>query len=187
MYRRIFYLALALTGCAVGPNYQPPKTKAPAHFGVMASWLDTSTPDTTWWQTFNDAKLSLLVDKALKQNLDITAALAKVQQASAFRAMAAGGQWPKASLSGHVTYDRFSTLSEQFANIPLPDPKNQFTDYRVDLAASWEMDLFGYTTRSIEAATARAEGAVEIAHAIVLATVADIARHYLEPVLKKVV
>lgn len=107
MYRQIFYLALALTGCAVGPDYQSPQTKVPVRFGVMASWLDTSTPDTRWWQTFNDAKLSLLVDQALKQNLDITAALAKVQQASAFRAMAAGGQWPKASLSGHVTYDRF--------------------------------------------------------------------------------
>jgi NodT family efflux transporter outer membrane factor (OMF) lipoprotein len=175
-----FYLVLALAGCAVGPDYQRPQTKVPSHFGLMASWLDTSTPHTTWWQTFNDTKLNQLVDQALKQNLEITAALAKVQQAHAIRAMIAGGQWPKASFSARIMHDRFSTLSEQFANIPFPNPRNKFTDYRADLAASWELDLFGYTARSIEAATARAESTTEMAHAIVLATVADVVRHYLD-------
>lgn len=177
---QVLCITLVLVGCAVGPDYQRPKVEVPIHFGLMESWLDTSAPKAAWWRTFNDTKLNLLVEQALKQNLDVVEAWAKVRQADAVRVAVTGGNWPQASLSAQVTRDRFSTLSEQYANIPFPNLQNQFTDNRVGVSASWELDLFGYTARSIEAAAARAESAVEIAHAVALATIAEVTRSYLD-------
>ena len=49
-------------GCAVGPNYQPPKTAAPAAFanGAQAGFT-TNEPVAAWWRSFHDDELNQLV------------------------------------------------------------------------------------------------------------------------------
>ena len=63
-------LALALlAGCAVGPDYERPDLEAPAPEEWTAT-MDDTLPDSTvgadwrWWEEFDDATLSALVDVA---------------------------------------------------------------------------------------------------------------------------
>ncbi|WP_215776210.1 efflux transporter outer membrane subunit [Paludibacterium sp. B53371] len=169
-----------LAGCAVGPDYQVPRSEVPAHFAVAGTVLNEHLPQADWWLAFADPALNALVGQALQQNLDLQAAWARVRQAEALRGVAGGAAWPQVNAQAQQTRDHLSTRGEQFANIPFPNPQNQFTDTRVGLSASWELDLFGYRARSLEAATARAGSAVEVARATALATAASVTRSYLD-------
>src|SRR4026207_2028337 len=78
-------LVLALGGCMVGPNFQPPKVS------VATSWQDTAdqrvgTGATTyrdWWKTFGDPALDRLVEHAYRDNLTLRQAGARGPQARA--------------------------------------------------------------------------------------------------------
>ena len=173
-------LVVALAGCAVGPDYQPPRLALPAHLGVAGTTLTETAPVSAWWRAFGDPMLDGLIERASRQNLDVQAAWARVRQARALAGAASGADWPQLSLAAQQTHDRLSTRGEQFANLPFPNPQNQFMDTRAGMTASWELDLFGYNARSVEAATAQAGGAQAMAYATLLTTEADVARSYLD-------
>ena len=67
---------LALVGCAVGPNYQPPE------LDIQQGYLEVNHPESLqrtdtlrWWEHFNDPVLNAWVTQGLDSNLDIAAAL----------------------------------------------------------------------------------------------------------------
>ncbi|HWW26638.1 MAG TPA: TolC family protein, partial [Caulobacter sp.] len=78
--------AALLAGCAVGPDYEPPKIVAPQAFmGGGAIEARSAAPamsasNDAWWRGFNDPVLDRLVDRALAQNLDLAQAAARVTQ-----------------------------------------------------------------------------------------------------------
>ena len=150
---------LCLTGCAVGPNYQQPDLhgSVPTQFNqIEGSNLATAPAiNDRWWQTWNDAAITQLVELALARNLDLASADASIKQARAQLTMIDSSYQPQINADGRIGRDQFSKNSENFANIPFPNPKIGFTDYRVGLDASWELDLFGATARSVEAGKAR--------------------------------
>jgi len=83
-----FQLALAgltlalvfLAGCSVGPNYHPPRMDAPAQWAAPLTGGETNSAATTaaWWKTFHDSRLNSLIDRAVKANLDLRIAEARV-------------------------------------------------------------------------------------------------------------
>lgn len=79
-------VSMTLTGCAVGPNYTPPRSDL-VPFHNLADFSAPKSPSTTpldrWWLGFTDPVLVTLVQRALDQNLDLSAALARVHQARA--------------------------------------------------------------------------------------------------------
>ena len=103
-------LAMLITGggCMVGPNYHPPQTTVPsAWVGVakpLAGQVSMATAQpaelTQWWKQFNDPTLSALVEEAVKVNLDLKLAEARLRQARAARGVAFGGLWPAVTASG---------------------------------------------------------------------------------------
>src|SRR4051794_39091157 len=85
---------LGSVGCAVGPDYQRPATPLSEFHGAAAvvSRSASAPPSLDrWWSGFNDPELSRIVERVLAQNLDLAAALARVQQARA-SAREAGAQ-----------------------------------------------------------------------------------------------
>src|ERR1700761_4410785 len=83
---------IALTGCVVGPSYQGPPATELRQFhqtaAVAAREIATSTPSTPvalddWWTGFNDSTLTRIVERALNQNLDLAASIARVDKARA--------------------------------------------------------------------------------------------------------
>jgi hypothetical protein len=76
-------IAVSLSGCAVGPQYKgPPATKlTDFHNSAAIDSRHTEAPAPpveTWWTGFDDPVLTRIVERALEQNLDLAAALARV-------------------------------------------------------------------------------------------------------------
>ncbi|WP_420992459.1 efflux transporter outer membrane subunit [Cupriavidus sp. 30B13] len=158
--------ALSLAACAaVGPDYRQPAletTAAYPHADVLAARAATlpAPPLDSWWTGFDDPALTRIVQRALDQNLDLAASLARVQQARAAAAEAGAQLLPQGSLSAQAVKERQSLGS------PVGRIASQFPGYNrnpalydVGAGASWEIDLFGGLRRGAEAADAEAQAA----------------------------
>jgi NodT family efflux transporter outer membrane factor (OMF) lipoprotein len=95
-------LAMILfAGCAVGPNYHPPKTKVQTSFGELSatnsgalSPATTNSPAIQWWHAFKDPELDHLIDEALGENFNLRIAVARVRQARFQRSIQAADLFP---------------------------------------------------------------------------------------------
>lgn len=97
----IAFLALstALAGCSLIPDYERPSGETPAAYeGPQAQAGATVAAD--WWTSFNDAELQALMNEALAHNLDIAAALARIDQAQGQLRAANSSLLPQVSASG---------------------------------------------------------------------------------------
>lgn len=150
-----------VAGCRVGPRYQKPVVALqPYHSAPTIQPLGSteSTSLDVWWTGFHDPELTKLVEQVLRQNLDLAASYARVQQANA-TAKAAGAQLaPTASLNAQSNSFRQSLESQvgRYAGA-FPDFSRNQSYLDLGIAASWEIDLFGGLRRGAEAATAEAQ------------------------------
>src|SRR5207249_1819996 len=112
-----FALALAATlaGCAVGPKYRRPTVKlAPFHNAPSIEGRTTSLPAAPldqWWTGFRDPELTRIVKRALDENLDLAAAITRVQQARAAAQGAGAQRLPSGNLYASTTTLSQSTES----------------------------------------------------------------------------
>ena len=99
----MFCAALILSGCMVGPNYQPPSMAVPKNWRVLEvvelnqaqiQVSDAAAIDHAWWRQFNDPVLEKLINKARIQNLDIKQAITRVAAARALYGGSAAGLVP---------------------------------------------------------------------------------------------
>ena len=74
-------VAIALSGCAIGPNYFHPASTLPEAAPAVATAQVPVNP--TWWTLFGDADLNALVDQTLVANQDLQAAIARLEAAEA--------------------------------------------------------------------------------------------------------
>jgi NodT family efflux transporter outer membrane factor (OMF) lipoprotein len=175
----------ALAGCAVGPDYVAPKTTlAPFHNADAVASRQTTLPAPkldTWWTGFNDPMLEKVVQRALDQNLDLQASIARVTQARA-AAQAAG-----AALLPTVDANASYTAEHQSVQSPLGSLASAFPNYTRDqkeyivgATASWEIDVAGGLRRA-RASALDEEQAAEAARLGTRITVAaDAADAYLQ-------
>lgn len=172
-----------LAACAVGPNYTAPKTElAPFHNTVGATGVSRArVAIDAWWVGFGDPQLAEVVQRTLNQNLDLAAAIARVEQARAAAAGAGADLLPSGMLEASATHQRQSTRSTSGAAASsLPGYTRGIHDYSVGSAASWELDLFGGLRRNASAfrAEAQAAEADQLGTRVIVA--ADAADAYLQ-------
>lgn len=177
-------LLLALGGCAVGPDYlEPIANLMNFHSADTAASRAATAPAPqldSWWEGFNDPELTRIVHRALDQNLDLAAALARVEQARA-AARGAGAQLlPSVDLSSQGRRQKQSLESPTGAIAHnLPGYHRYQSLYDVGIGASWEIDLFGGLRRAAEAATAEAQAAEAAGLGTRISVAADAADAYL--------
>ena len=188
-------LGCTLASCAVGPNFVKPKPNVPtqwsatatANGGEGAAHVTADSAHTAaWWSTFNDPTLTSLVQQSAGQNLDVKQAVLRIEEAQAQTAVVAGGLWPSVSANASWSRQRLSTNTPNgaifglhFPGLP-PTLVNPYSQYQLGLGASWTPDLFGTQRRSLEAANAQAQAALEGAHAALLSMVSDVAAAYID-------
>jgi NodT family efflux transporter outer membrane factor (OMF) lipoprotein len=148
----------------VGPKYQRPTVALqPFHNApsIDARAASSSAPSLDqWWTGFHDPELTRIVQRALNQNLDLAAAMTRVQQARAAARGAGAQRMPSGNLSASTTTIHQSTESmtgRLASNLPGYDRNQNY--YDLGFAASWETDLFGGLKKGAEAATAEAQAA----------------------------
>jgi len=169
-------------GSAVGPNYHPPQPNVPATYSARGQ-VRESLPDAAlahWWKLFKDAQLDALVDEAMRNNHDVRIALARVREARALRISAASAFYPSIDSSGGYTRERTSPNGPgglQAAAFQQPVENNLF---QTSLDMNWEVDVFGGTRRTVEAAQADIAAAQEDVGATLISVLAEVGLNYLD-------
>ena len=180
----VFYL-VAGVGCAVGPDYRRPETKVPENWNgqevvTKAQPSKTTTNPVTlveWWNTFKDPALSSLVEMAIRANLDLRQAEARILQARASRGVAGAALLPEVDAS--ALYQKSQGSSEVLGGGAIATAGGIRELFQVGLDASWEIDIFGGTRRNLEAATADLRAAVEDRRDVLITLVGDVGTNYL--------
>jgi multidrug efflux system outer membrane protein len=158
----------AMSGCAVGPNFEKPQADVPAAWSDANSTSAVTEELTQWWTTFGDPNLTSLVERAINSNLNLKLAESRIRQARAARGVVASGFWPSADLSASYSRGRASGSS------PITEL------YQTGLDAIWEIDIFGGTRRSIEAANADLLTAIEDHRDVLITLTAEVALNYID-------
>jgi multidrug efflux system outer membrane protein len=172
-------------GCAVGPNFQAPETKTPPIWDgqtmVTAALPSKTTTDpvtlVAWWKAFQDPALSSLMERAIRANLDVRQAEARIRQARASRRVAGAPLWPQAEASALYQRSKGSSEVGGGGGIATIAPFREL--FQVGLDASWELDIFGGTRRGIEAATADLQAAVEDRRDVLVTLAGEVGTNYL--------
>ncbi|MGY8831974.1 MAG: efflux transporter outer membrane subunit, partial [Pseudomonadales bacterium] len=143
----ISLLTLALTACAVGPDYQPPQTADAQLSSAQSSSFDRSRFEVSWWQQFDDPILNQLVQQSLEENRQLRVAFARLRAAQAIRDDLGNDQLPTFT----------SRVSGEFGKAQQPGVTEQRVRgerYDLGLDMLWELDLFGRIQRQLEASDA---------------------------------
>ena len=176
---------LCVSGCAVGPSYRKPEpTLKQFHSAAALEARPRSAPTPaleTWWDGFSDPMLSRIVQRARDQNLELAAALARVQQARAAAREAGAQLLPTFDLNGRATriHESLQSPIGQIASHLQPGFNRNQSIYDAGLGASWELDLFGGLRRGREAASAEADAAIAEQVGTRISVTADAADAYL--------
>jgi NodT family efflux transporter outer membrane factor (OMF) lipoprotein len=197
----------ALTGCLLGPNFEPPNPATPQVFNrtehaQASSKAVESDFAADWWTLFNDPVLNSLENQLTDANLDVAAATARLRQSRAEQRVAGAAEYP--TLDGAASYYRergspngilsllgVSPVASQpqsasgdapLGVAPLPGSSGSpaYNLYQFGFDASWEVDIWGRARRGVEAATALAEASYEDRNGILLSARAELARDYIQ-------
>ena len=178
----VFIVFATLTACAVGPDYERPKTvldtESAEHFkeAQNGKWKIAAPGDTRqrgeWWQVFGDAKLNALQTQLLAANQNVAAAAARYRQARAAAQAARASFFPSLGLT--ATSTRGSTSSAQ----QLLGEGSVATQHTATLDASWELDVWGRIRREVEAGEASAQASAADYAAALLSAQAELAQNY---------
>jgi NodT family efflux transporter outer membrane factor (OMF) lipoprotein len=192
----LLMMLVILPACTVGPDYQRPSMNLPSQWTepLPKPQAEKTTDLARWWRGFNDAKLNALIERALRDNLDLQAADARLAAARAQRMATAAQRWP--SVNGSSAYQRERISPNALKGLlgsaqgggsgpsngllssigPLGEPFNLF---QASFDSTWELDLFGGIRRKVEAAEANAAAMDESRRDLRVSLTAEVARNYL--------
>ncbi|PAT49838.1 efflux transporter outer membrane subunit [Pseudomonas aeruginosa] len=170
-------IALALAGCASGPDYRAPAMPATAAdaFVSQSPLVDGGSPlPADWWKLYEDAALDAIVHEALSANTDLRVALANLDRARAIYREARGGLLPSTNVSASASRGRDQTSWSGAGEAPVQ------WNYTGGLDVSYELDLFGRVRRDIEAARGDTDAVAAAYDAARVVVVAETTRAYVD-------
>lgn len=130
-------LVLSLSACSLAPKYERETFDMPNQWRKVN--LTTQPLYTDWWKRFNDPVLTALVEEALKNNLDLSEGMAKIESAAAQAGVATSALFPLVSGSAGAAAQ---SSSERAANYNAQANRAN-TTYQGALSAAWELDFWG--------------------------------------------
>jgi NodT family efflux transporter outer membrane factor (OMF) lipoprotein len=157
----------------------------PEGFQQAGSGITRESADLAlWWKQLNDPELDSLIDRAIRNNVEVHVAAARVAQARALERVQRSSLFPTLSLAGaldrirggfaqgnvHVDPSRGASLISPF----------ETNNLQVGLDASWEADLFGANRKAVSAGAAGARSAEEARRDTLVTVTGEVARAYAE-------
>jgi len=177
-------VALTLTGCVVGPNYNRPSVQTPSAWKEPPpdGWK-TATPHDEiskgdWWVVFGDPELNDLETQAIAANQNLQAAAQRVIEARANALATRSNLFPTVSAGFSPSRERTSGTR------PLPPGSSggvafSANTFTLPLQASYEVDLWGQIRRSVESANALTQRSVADYENVLLQLKSDVASFYI--------
>jgi NodT family efflux transporter outer membrane factor (OMF) lipoprotein len=182
--RFLFPLALPLLlgACAVGPDYHQPKAAMPVTWQLESPWREATPSDGldkgAWWLRYGDPTLNRLQEQVLAANPTLAIAAARLTQARAVADVSNAGLFPAISVGARASRFKISG-NRPLTNYDSPQFSTVQNDYAFSFNASYEVDLFGRVSRSLEATRAQSQQAeADLANARLVLT-AELAAAYV--------
>jgi multidrug efflux system outer membrane protein len=176
--------AALVAGCSLAPELKQPEVDVPVRFKELpaaeqGTWKPAQPsedlPRGQWWRVFNDPVLDRLEEDAIGANQNLQAAAARVTQARALVGVAKADRIPQVNAG-------FGPTRVQPTGVSLGLPPGEFVDpytaWRALLTVSYEVDLFGRVSDTIEATRSDYEANVATFRSVMLALQADVAQTY---------
>ena len=162
-------LAATLGGCATKVE------KAPGSLPVPTQWRNQAGPSSPveagWWRAFDDQALNTLVDRALKNNLDILTARSRIDQYRAELRAAEGDSYPTLDAGVSATHARaLSSVTGQ---------PYEYAVFQGLLQANYEVDLWGARSSNIAAARSSLAAIQAASSAAELTVASSVASGYM--------
>lgn len=170
----VFITTLSVIGCTVGPAYEPPEVVIPDAFRAQRTADANSIADLPWWNVFQDPVLQELITQGLRNNYDLTIAVARIEQARALVGVVRSESMPQIGYEGSGGYDRFVAPQEEAIDAI------DYTTFSGGLNAAWELDVWGRIRHSTDAALANMLAQEEVRRAVILTLVGDLATNYFQ-------
>jgi NodT family efflux transporter outer membrane factor (OMF) lipoprotein len=179
-------VAIAVAGCAVGPDYKKPSIEIPASFKEGVDWKRANANpqaslSSTWWLDYHDDTLTGLIEQAQKANQSIA------QAEAAYRLAQAAVQASKAAFFPTIGADISASRSGTGAGAASANSTSSFTTRPgvqnfvvADLSASWELDLWGGIRRQVESSKADARASDAQLAGERLSIAASVAQDYFQ-------
>jgi outer membrane protein, multidrug efflux system len=172
-----FLCAAAMSGCAVGPDYQTPATDTGQAFANAGNpEFSEQSVEVAWWKLFEDQELTALVDKTVQYNRDLLAARANLGEARALYMDAGLNLAPTVTSHANYTEQKRSTSALNNKNFVPRELKL----YNVGFDAFWEVDFFGRVRRNVEASSDEVDAQEASLRDLSVSLIAEVARNYFE-------
>jgi len=173
-------LLVPLAGCTVGPDFVKPQTSTPAEWlgprdATAPSRLTAESTQAAqlarWWATLGDETLNSLIERALKDNLSLVQAEARVRQARAARTISASAGMPTLDATAGASRSRSPRAGGGGSTGNL---------FRAGFDAGWEVDVFGGVRRDVEASDAVIQSSIEDQRDVQVTLLAEVASTYVD-------
>jgi outer membrane protein, multidrug efflux system len=192
MSRWSVFLFAAVGACATAPSYRAPEVQLPSTFRekldtvprraavrpavepVLA--VDTAIARDPFWLQLRDSTLIRLLQEAVRGNLDVRTAAARVSGARASRTEAVLDFAPTVTAEGGYTRQRLSGAGFPFGSGVFPDQDV----WDAGFVASWELDIFGRVRRNVQAQGAFLAVTQEDLRDVQVALTSELAGSYFE-------
>ena len=164
-------LALAISACAVGPDFKQPEYSPAQLSQIAAGRYDQQRFETLWWRQFEDPTLNKLVAQSLQSNRELRVAFSRLQAARAIRDDVANDRLPTIT----------SRASSDIGKAQQPDiskDRVKTERYELGLDMVWELDLFGRIQRQLEASDAQIEVAEADYYQLQVSLIAELVDAY---------
>jgi NodT family efflux transporter outer membrane factor (OMF) lipoprotein len=166
------FLSFTLSACSLAPQFARPDM----NMDMPQGWNDASgitmrsgPADKPYWNEFGSAELDQLIDIALAQNLDLQAALHRIDEARALAKVAAAPLYPQINAGGNAS------RTNQYS------PQSKTTNAaQASGSISWEVDLWGKNRNAAKSANYQADASVFDREALRLLVTSEVTNLYTQ-------
>jgi outer membrane protein, multidrug efflux system len=168
----IFLFSLTVSSCLVGPKYHRPKMDTPASYVNKNEYVSDadSVLNLKWFKLFGDDVLIGLIDTALKNNLNLKIAIARIEEGRALYGFAKADLFPKIGFIAAASNN----------NVTGEPGINTASNYIAVGNVSWELDIWGKIRHNKRAALNQMLASEEAKKTIQTTIVSDVASLYFQ-------
>jgi len=156
---RAAWLAGALAGCAVGPDYHRPPAPDVTHYvhggdptasvtahGAAQRFTPGAQVSADWWRVFGSPALQQLIERSLAANPGLAAAQASLRESEDNLRAGYGIFFPQVAATAGASRQRTAPLTEGLGGIP----NSLFNLFTLSGSVDYALDIFGGQRRLVE-------------------------------------
>jgi outer membrane protein, multidrug efflux system len=170
---------LPLGGCLLTSDLPHPGLDIPPAYRYGPRYpavAEQALPSLAWWRQFRSRELTAIIEQTRAANLDIAAAIARIEQADAQVRIAGSALLPIVDLSGSGTRSQ----SSRNATSGFSSGSRIHDNYQGALNASYEIDFWGKNRDALRAAEETAVASRYDREVVGLSVIASAANTYFE-------